>query len=543
MASAVYRRASSFLRRVRDSSCQWNYHHLETSSNSSSFSFPVLHALLSPSRRCLSTSEAVSKISASGLFKQQALIGGEWRDAASGKTITVTNPATAETVGTVPSMSMEETEGAISVAQKAQAEWCKRTMKERGKLVRALGEELLRHKEELGSLITLEQGKPLKESYGEVVYSASYLELFAAEGPRVYGDIIPANTNDRKLFVFRQPVGVVGIITPWNFPIAMFARKVAPAIVAGCAVVVKPAELTPLSALAFGELANRVGIPPGVINFVTGEPMAVTSALMASDVVRKISFTGSTRVGKILMAQAAETVKRISLELGGNAPFLVFEDADIELAAKNALASKFRNSGQTCVCTNRILVQESVYEKFTDAFVREVEKLKVGNGLEKGVTQGPLINAAAVEKAKKHIADATQKGADIILGGGVHDKGELFFQPTVIKNASREMLSFSEEVFAPVAPIFTFKTEEEAIRVANSTPFGLAAYFFTEDIARAFRVQEGLQYGLVGINEGIISTEVAPFGGVKQSGYGREGSKYGINEYMDMKYVCLGNLA
>ncbi|XVE74251.1 hypothetical protein DITRI_Ditri12bG0002000 [Diplodiscus trichospermus] len=467
----------------------------------------------------------------SSIFRSQGLIGGKWIGAHDGKTLQVNNPSTGDIIADVPFMGRRETNDAISSAYDAFNSWSKLAAAERSKYLRKWYDLIMSHKEELGQLITLEQGKPLKEALGEVSYGASFIEFFAEEAKRVYGDIIPATLADRRLFVLKQPVGVVGAITPWNFPLAMITRKVGPALACGCTVVVKPSELTPLTALAAAELALQAGIPQGVLNVVMGNAPDIGDSLLASPQVRKITFTGSTAVGKKLMAGAAGTVKRVSLELGGNAPCIVFDDADLDVAVKGALAAKFRNSGQTCVCANRVLVQEGIYEKFAEAFSKAVQNLQVGDGFTEGVVQGPLINEAAV-----------QKGAKIILGGKRHSLGMTFYEPTVVTDVRSEMLLAREEVFGPVAPLLRFKTEEEAIHIANDTNAGLAAYIFTNNVQRTWRVSEALEYGLVGVNEGIISTEVAPFGGVKQSGLGREGSKYGMDEYLEVKYVCLGDM-
>ncbi|KAL9321990.1 hypothetical protein ACSQ67_010043 [Phaseolus vulgaris] len=420
--------------------------------------------------------------------------------------------------------------------------WSKTTAAERSKFLRKWYDLLMVHKEELAQLITLEQGKTLKESIGEINYRAGFVEFSAEEAKRVYGDIIPAPLSDRRLFVLKQPVGVVGAITPWNFPLAMITRKVGPALACGCTVVVKPSELTPLTALAAAELSIQAGIPAGVVNVVMGNAPDIGDALLASPQVRKITFTGSTAVGKKLMAGSAETVKRVSLELGGNAPCIIFDDADLDVAVKGTLAAKFRNSGQTCVCANRIIVQEGIYEKFSNALCDAVQSMKVGDGFSEGVTQGPLINEAAVEKVESLIHDATSKGAKVITGGKRHSLGFTFYEPTVITDVNNEMRISREEAFGPVAPLLRFKTEEDAIRIANDTNAGLGSYVFTNSIQRSWRVAEALEYGLVGVNEGVFSTEVAPFGGFKQSGLGREGSKYGMDEYLEIKYVCLGNM-
>ncbi|KAK0594824.1 hypothetical protein LWI29_000911 [Acer saccharum] len=483
-----------------------------------------------------------AKLLSSGLLRTQGLIGGKWTDAYDGKTLEVLNPATGEVVADVSCMGRKETNDAISSATDAFSSWSKVTAAERSKCLRKWYDLLIAHKEELGQLITLEQGKPLKEAIGEVNYGASFIEFFAEEAKRVYGDIIPATLSDRRLFVLRQPVGVVGAITPWNFPLAMITRKVGPALACGCTVVIKPSEFTPLTALAAAELSLQAGIPPGAVNVVMGNAPDIGDALLASPQVRKITFTGSTAVGKKLMAGAAATVKKVSLELGGNAPCIVFNDADLDVAVKGALAAKFRNSGQTCVCANRILVQEGIYEKFANAFSNAVQDLKVGEGFTEGVVQGPLINKAALEKVERFVQDAVSKGAKVLLGGKRHSLGMTFYEPTVIGDVKNDMLISREEVFGPVAPLLRFKTEEEAIHMANDTIAGLAAYIFTTNVQRTWRVSEALEYGLVGVNEGLISTEVAPFGGVKQSGLGREGSKYGMDEYLEMKYVCLGDM-
>ncbi|XP_027172453.1 succinate-semialdehyde dehydrogenase, mitochondrial [Coffea eugenioides] len=484
-----------------------------------------------------------ARLSSSGFLHAQGLVGGKWTDAYDGKTIEVRNPATGEVIANVPCMGRNETNDAITSAYDAFNSWKKLTAADRSKRLRKWYDLLMAHKEELGQLITLEQGKPLKEAIGEVGYGAGFIEFSAEEAKRVYGDIIPSPLPDRRLFVLKQPVGVVGAITPWNFPLAMITRKVGPALACGCTVVIKPSELTPLTALAAAELSLQAGIPPGVVNVVMGNASEIGEALLSSPKVRKITFTGSTAVGKKLMAGSAGTVKKVSLELGGNAPCIVFDDADLEVALKGTLATKFRNSGQTCVCANRILVQEGIYDKFADALSTAVQNMKVGNGFGEDVVQGPLINEAAVQKVESLIKDAISKGAKVILGGKRHSLGMTFYEPTVISDVKNEMLISREEVFGPVAPLLKFKTEEEAIHMANDTNAGLAAYLFTTNVQRSWRVSEALEYGIVGVNEGIISTEVAPFGGVKQSGVGREGSKYGMDEYLEIKYVCLGNLS
>ncbi|KAF7140952.1 hypothetical protein RHSIM_Rhsim06G0244300 [Rhododendron simsii] len=539
------------------------------------------------SRRISMESRSVAaRLNSSGFLQTQGLIAGKWTDAYDGKTIKVHNPATGEVIANVPCMGGKETNDAISSAYDAFKSWSKVTAAERSKCLRKWYDLIVAHKEELGQLITLEQGKPLKEAIGEVIYGASFIEFAAEEAKRVYGDIIPSTLPDRRLFVLKQPVGVVGAIAPWNFPLAMITRKVGPALACGCTVVVKPSELTPLTALAAAELSLQAGIPPGAVNVVMGNASAIGDALLASPEVRKITFTGSTAVGKKLMAGAAGTVKKISLELGGNAPCIIFDDADLDVAIKGTLATKFRNSGQTCVCANRIIVQEGsvcnakgsiidmvmefkvlkehkimdknekkkkkiigIYDKFASALSNAVQKMQVGDGFHEGVLQGPLINEAAVQKVESFLDDATSKGAKVLLGGKRHSLGMNFFEPTVIADVNSEMLMSREEVFGPVAPLMRFKTEEEAICIANDTNAGLAAYLFTTNMQRSWRVSEALEYGIVGVNEGLVSTEVAPFGGVKQSGLGREGSKYGMDEYLEdcfllqIKYVCLGNMS
>ncbi|XP_043688022.1 succinate-semialdehyde dehydrogenase, mitochondrial [Telopea speciosissima] len=490
----------------------------------------------------MDTQNIASRLSASGIFRTQGLIGGKWSEAYDGNTIKVHNPTTGDVIANVPCMGKRETSDAISSAYDAFSSWSKLTASERSRCLRKWYDLIIAHKEELGQLITLEQGKPFKEALGEVTYGASFIEFYAEEAKRVYGDIIPAPVADRRLFVLKQPVGVVGAITPWNFPLAMITRKVGPALACGCTVVIKPSELTPLTALAAAELSLQAGIPPGVVNVVMGNASDIGDTLLASPQVRKITFTGSTAVGKKLLAGSAATVKKVSLELGGNAPCIVFDDADLDVAVKGSLAAKFRNSGQTCVCANRIIVQEGIYEKFANAFANAVQNLKVGDGFTEGVAQGPLINESAVQKVESFVRDAVSRGAKVMLGGKRHSLGMTFYEPTVISNVNSEMLLSREEVFGPVAPLMRFKTEDEAIQIANDTNAGLAAYIFTTNVQRSWRVSEALEYGLVGVNEGLISTEVAPFGGFKQSGLGREGSKYGIDEYLEIKYVCLGNM-
>lgn len=476
------------------------------------------------------------------LFRQANYINGAWVQAASGKTITVRNPATGEVVGQVPALSAAETRAAIEAAHAAFPAWRKLLAKERGAILMRLAALMHANADDLAAIMTAEQGKPLAEAKGEVVYSASFLEWFAEEGKRVYGDIIPQNAQGRRILVSKEPIGVFAAITPWNFPSAMITRKAGPAWAVGCTGVIRPASQTPFSALALAELAERAGMPKGVCNVITGPSGETGGELTANPLVRKLSFTGSTEVGRILLRQCADTIKKTSMELGGNAPFLVFDDADLDEAVKGAMASKYRNTGQTCVCANRLLVQDGVYDAFAAKLKTAVEQLKVGNGMEPGVTQGPLINADAVAKVEEHIADATAHGAKVLTGGKRHEKGGNFFQPTILTDVPKEALIFREETFGPVAPLIRFKTDEEGIAMANDSEFGLAAYFYARDVGRIFRVAEGLEAGIIGINEGIISTAEAPFGGVKQSGLGREGSKYGVEDYLEIKYMALGGL-
>ncbi|WDU54318.1 NAD-dependent succinate-semialdehyde dehydrogenase [Taylorella equigenitalis] len=474
------------------------------------------------------------------IFKQQALIGDQWMDALSGETIVVTNPATGETVGTVPKMGTKEAEQAVEEAQMALPNWSALPANERSNLLRKWFDLMIEHKEELARLLTIEQGKPLKEAEGEILYGAAYIEWFAEEAKRVYGDTIPAPSGDKRIVVIKQPVGVCAAITPWNFPNAMIARKVAPALAAGCTFVSRPASQTPFSALAMAALALEAGILPGVFNVITGKSSEIGKVLTESPIVRKFSFTGSTEVGRLLMQQSATTIKKISLELGGNAPFIVFNDADVDAAVEGAVAAKYRNAGQTCVCANRIYVQSKVYDEFCDKFSKAVADLKVGNGVDDGVIIGPMINEEALEHSTKLLKDATDKGADILTGGKSKD---LFFEPTVISNATTDMLVAKEEIFGPIAPVFKFEDEDEAIKLANDTIFGLASYIYTENLNQTIRVSEKLEYGMVGVNTGLISNAAAPFGGVKQSGLGREGSKYGIDDYLEIKYICVGNVS
>ena len=476
------------------------------------------------------------------LFRQACYIDGVWVDKAPKGVISVDNPATGGVIGTVPRMGAPETRQAIDAAARAFPSWRKKTAKERAAVMRRWFDLMMANQEDLARLMTLEQGKPISESRGEVAYAAAFLEWFGEEAKRVYGDTIPQHQPDKRIVVIKEPIGVVACITPWNFPLAMITRKAGPAVAAGCTVVLKPASQTPFSALALAELGERAGLPKGVFNVITGSANDIGGELTSNPIVRKLSFTGSTATGKILMAQCASTVKKLSLELGGNAPFIVFDDADLDAAVQGAIASKFRNTGQTCVCANRLLVQDSIYEVFASKLVEAVKRLKPASGLDADATQGPLIDAAAVEKVEDHIADATSKGANVLLGGHRHALGGLFFEPTVLTEVTPTMAVAREETFGPVAPLFRFKTDEEAIALANATEFGLAAYFYGRDIGRVWHVAEALEYGIVGINTGLISTEVAPFGGVKESGIGREGSKYGIEEFLEVKYLCLGGI-
>jgi len=478
------------------------------------------------------------------LFKDKAYINGQWVGADTGNTFVVTNPADGATIANVADLGAAETGRAIDAANAAFPAWRDRTAKERSAILRKWFDLIMANQDDLARLMTIEQGKPLAEAKGEIAYGASYVEWFAEEGKRVYGDIIPAAQPGKKITVIKQPIGVVAAITPWNFPNAMIARKAAPALACGCTIVIKPASDTPLSALALAELAERAGIPAGVFNVIPGRSSrAIGNALTSSKIVRKVSFTGSTEVGKVLLKQCADTVKKVSMELGGNAPFIVFDDADLDAAVAGAMASKYRNSGQTCVCMNRLLVQDGVYDKFVEKLAVEVNKLKVGNGLADGTNQGPLINMGAIEKVEELIGDALEKGARIVTGGKRHALGGTFFEPTLIANVTPAMRMTHEEIFGPVAPVYRFKDEAEAVRLANDTDYGLAAYFYSRDIGRCWRVSEALEYGMVAINEGILSSEVAPFGGVKESGLGREGSKYGMEDYLEIKYVLMGGLA
>ena len=478
------------------------------------------------------------------LLRSQLYIDGSWVDADNGATMAVLNPATKEEVVSIPNAGADETRRAIEAADKAFTSWRQLVAKERSSILKRWFSLIMANQEDLAQLMTAEQGKPLAESRGEVAYGGAFVEWFAEEGRRIYGDTISANNPNQRIVTLKQPVGVVAAITPWNFPIAMITRKVAPALAAGCTIVLKPATETPLCALALADLGERAGIPPGVFSVVAGNnARAIGGEMTGSTIVRKLTFTGSTEVGKVLMEQCAGTVKKTSMELGGNAPFIVFDDADLDAAVVGAMASKYRNAGQTCVCANRILVQESVFDAFAEKLVTAVKALKIGNGADDGVTIGPLINDAAYDKVSSIVNEATGKGAKALIGGkGTEEPGQNFYEPTILVNVDDSMEVYNEEIFGPIAPLFKFKTEEEAIRIGNDTPFGLSAYFYARDIGRIWRVAEGLDYGIVGINEGIISTEVAPFGGVKESGIGREGSKYGIDDYLEIKYLCMGGV-
>ena len=482
------------------------------------------------------------QLSDSELLKTKAYIDGSWVDGDAGETLAVTNPATGETIANVAACGTMETRRAIEAAAAAMTAWNKRSVKDRAGILRRWFDLMMEAQEDLARILTAEQGKPLAEARGEIAYGASYVEWFAEEGKRVYGDTIPAPTNDKRIVVIKQPVGVVACITPWNFPNAMLTRKIAPALAAGCTVVCKPANATPLSALAFAELTERAGVPAGVINIVAGKTAEIGAEMTSNPTVRKLTFTGSTPVGKKLMADCTATMKRTSMELGGNAPFIVFDDADLDAAVAGALICKFRNAGQTCVCANRILVQDGIYDEFTERLMAAAADLKIGNGADEGVAIGPLINEGAANDVMEFIDDAVAKGASVVAGGQRSDLGACFVEPTILTKVSENMRVFREEIFGPVAPLFRFKTEEEAIAMANDTEFGLACYFYSRDVGRIWRVGEGLEYGIVGINEGIISNEMAPFGGVKESGQGREGSKYGMDDYLEIKYMCMGGI-
>ncbi len=482
------------------------------------------------------------KINDSSLFRQQCYINGQWSDADSGDTINVTNPATGNVIGSVPKMETDETRRAIEAANASWRGWRNLLAKERSVILRKWFDLMIENAEDLATIMTAEQGKPLAESKGEIVYAASFIEWFAEEGKRIYGDTIPQHGTDKRIIVIKEPIGVVAAITPWNFPSAMITRKAGPALAAGCPIVVKPASETPYSALALAELAERAGIPAGVFNVVTGKASAIGGEMTSNPIVRKVTFTGSTEIGKILMQQCATTVKKTAMELGGNAPFIVFEDADIDSAVAGAMASKYRNTGQTCVCANRLYVHAAVYDEFSKKLAVAVEAMVIGDGLKGETQQGPLINMAAVEKVEEHIQDAVSKGATIVTGGKRSELGSSFFEPTILTNVTKDMAVAREETFGPLAPLFKFSNDAEVVAQANDTEFGLACYFYSRDIGRVWRVAEELEYGIVGINTGIISTEVAPFGGVKESGTGREGSKYGLEEFCEIKYMCMGDI-
>ncbi len=482
------------------------------------------------------------KLKNPGLLREQAYLDGRWVDADDGGTIDVTNPATGESVARVPRMGAAEARSAIEAANRAWGPWRRRTAKERAAILRRWNDLMLANADDLAAIMTAEQGKPLAEARGEVTYAASFIEWFAEEGKRVHGDTLASPAADKRIVVLKEPIGVCAAITPWNFPAAMITRKAGPALAAGCPMVLKPASATPLSALALAVLAEEAGVPPGVFSVLTGGSSDIGGEMTSNPLVRKLSFTGSTETGRALMRQSADTIKKLSLELGGNAPFIVFDDADLDAAVQGAIASKFRNAGQTCVCANRIYVQAGVYDAFADKLAEAVRRLKVGNGMDEGVEQGPLIDEAAVKKVQEHLQDAVAKGARILTGGKPHALGGTFFEPTVLTGATPQMQLSREETFGPVAPLFRFESDEEAVRLANDTEFGLASYFYSRDIQRVWRVAESLEYGIVGINTGLISNEVGPFGGVKQSGLGREGSHYGIDDYVVIKYLCLGGM-
>ena len=485
---------------------------------------------------------AVPNLKDPKLFRDRAYVDGAWVEADGRGRLDVKNPADAVRIGGVPNMGTAETRRAIEAASAALPAWRALPAKERSKILRKWFDLIVANADDLAMILTTEQGKPLTEAKGEIMYGASFVEWFAEEAKRVYGDVIPSPTNDRRLVVIKQPIGVVAAITPWNFPNAMITRKVAPGLAVGCTFVLKPAEQTPFSALALAELAERAGIPKGVLNIVTGDPVAIGQEMCASPTVKKVTFTGSTEVGRILMRQSADTIKKLSLELGGNAPFIVFDDADLDAAAEGALASKYRNAGQTCVCANRIYVQDSVYDKFAQKLAEKVRTFKVGRGMDAGVNIGPLIDAQGLAKVEEHVADAVKKGAKVVLGGKRHSLGGFFYEPTLLTEVTPDMKVSTEETFGPVAPLYRFKTDEEALKLANNTEFGLAAYFYARDIGRVWKVAEALETGMVGINVGIVANEVAPFGGVKQSGLGREGSKYGIDDFLEIKYLAMGGI-
>ena len=476
------------------------------------------------------------------LLVQAAYVAGEWVSPSDDSAIDVTNPATGELIGRVPNLGAAETDAAIAAAEAAQKAWAKRTAKERSVILRRWHDLMMENQEDLGKILTAEQGKPLAEAMGEIAYSASFLEWFAEEARRAYGDVTPGHAPDKRLLTLKQPIGVVAAITPWNFPSAMITRKAGPAFAAGCAMVLKPASQTPLSATAMALLGERAGIPAGLFSVVTGSARAIGGALTGSKTVRKLTFTGSTEIGALLYEQCAPTIKKLGLELGGNAPFIVFDDADVDAAVEGAVIAKFRNNGQTCVCANRIYVQSGVYDQFAEKLAAKVATLQTGNGFDQGITFGPLIDEAAVAKVEEHVSDATSKGATVALGGKAHELGGLFYQPTILTDVTSDMLVTTEETFGPVAPLFRFEKESEAVEAANDTDFGLASYFYSRDLARVWRVSEGLDFGMVGVNTGLISTAEAPFGGVKMSGLGREGSRYGLEDFMETKYVCMGGI-
>ena len=482
-----------------------------------------------------------TRLKDSTLLRTHCFVDGKWVGAEAPQ-IDVVDPASGQTIATVPSLGAAETRQAIEAAARAQKGWAARPAKERSAILRRWFDLMMENQDDLGAILTAEQGKPLAEAKGEIAYAAAFIEFYAEEAKRVYGSIVPAPTSDRRIVVLKQPIGVCAAITPWNFPAAMITRKAAPALAAGCTMVVKPATMTPLSAFALAELARRAGVPDGVLSIVTGKAGAIGGEMTSNPLVRKVTFTGSTEIGKELMQQSASTVKKISLELGGNAPFIVFDDAGIDAAVEGAVASKYRNTGQTCICTNRFLVQSAVHDEFVEKLAKKVAQLKVGSGFEEGVAQGPLIEMAAVEKVEEHVADAVAGGAKILTGGKRHAKGGTFFEPTVIVGMTQDMKAAREDTFGPLAPVFRFETEEEAVALANDTPFGLASYFYSRDIGRVWRMAEALEYGLVGVNAGIISTEVAPFGGFKESGLGREGGPWGIEEFLEVKYVAMAGL-
>ncbi|MGV8942390.1 MAG: NAD-dependent succinate-semialdehyde dehydrogenase [Lysobacter sp.] len=491
----------------------------------------------------MTTNLSIPGLSDAGLLRMQCLIDGQWIGATGSEACAVHNPASGAQLGTVPDLGAGETTAAINAAQAALPAWAAKSAKERAHCLRRMHDLMLEHQDDLARILTAEQGKPLAEAKGEIAYAASFLEWFGEEAKRMYGDIIPGHAPDKRIMVLRQPIGVVGMITPWNFPSAMLTRKIGPALAAGCTVVCKPALQTPFSALAIGVIAERAGVPAGVINIVTGrDSKGIGAAMTSHPKLRKLSFTGSTAVGKTLMAQCAEGMKRVSLELGGNAPFIVFDDADLDAAVEGALASKYRNTGQTCVCANRLFVQAGVYEAFAEKLAAAVARLRVGDGLGGVTDQGPLIDDKALDKVEQHVADAVQKGARVMVGGKRHALGGTFYEPTLLLDVRADMLIAREETFGPVAPLFRFDSEADAIAMANDTEFGLAGYFYTRDLARSWRVAEALECGIIGINTGIISTEVAPFGGIKQSGTGREGSKYGLDDYTELKYTCIGGI-